>query len=106
LQYDADAPSAWCNTLSTSAFYVLDAAGDPGMLLSIDARLGLSWFMDWKFSDFDIEIPARYQIPERFQARYLILTETDSEGWRDKLNLRRIGDAPHGGIFINEDVDC
>lgn len=106
LQYEPDAPSAWCNTVMTSAFYVLDPAGLPGMLLSIDAGLGLSWTVDWTFPDFEIVIPERYQVPQIFQARYLILTDEDKEAWRERLNIRRIGNAPNGRIYINRDVAC
>ena len=106
LQYNPNTPSTWCNTVTTSAFYVLDPAGQPGILLSIDAGLGLSWAFNWVFPDFDIEIPARYQVPQHFQARYLILTDSDKEAWRERLNIRRIGNAPNGGIYINRDVAC
>ena len=106
LEYKPDGPSAWCNTVSTSAFYVLDPAGQPGMLLSIEAGMGLSWFYDWVFPDFEIEVPERYHVPEYFQARYLILTDKDREAMGERLNLRRIGDAPNGGIFVNRDVKC
>lgn len=106
LQYNPDADSAWCNTVMTSAFYILDPAGQPGMLLSIDAGLGVSWAFDWVFHDFEITIPERYQVPQNFQARYLILTDEDREAWHERLNIRRIANAPNGGIYINQDVEC
>jgi hypothetical protein len=106
LHYNPDAPSAWCNTVTTSAYYVLDPAGQPGMLLSIEAGMGLSWVYDWVFPDFEIEIPERYRVPQSFQARYLILTDADSDLWQDRLNLRQIGNAPNGGIYVNRDVRC
>jgi hypothetical protein len=106
LQYNPNAPSPWCNTLTTSAFYVSDPAGQPGMLLAVDAGFGLSWVTNWSFPDFDIAIPARYQIPSQFQSRYLLLTHDDYEAWGNRLNLRRLADAPSGALYINRDVIC
>jgi hypothetical protein len=106
LVYDADAPSPWCNTLVSSAFYVLDAAGQPGLLLGVDEGFGLSWVTNWSFNDFEIAIPSRYQIPEHFQSRYLLLTDGDYADWGADLNLQRLADAPNGALYLNQDVDC
>lgn len=106
LVYDTDASSPWCNTVTTSAFYVLDAAGQPGMLLSIDAGMGLSWAFDWVFPDFDLPVPEDYTIPESFQSRYLILTDEDYNAWGQALNLEHLERAPQGNLYLNLDVDC
>ena len=106
LVYDADAPSPWCNTVMTSSFYVLDAAGQPGMLLAIDAGMGLSWAFDWVFPGFDLPVPDDYTIPETFQSRYLILTDADYNSWGQSLNLQRLERAPDGNLYLNLDADC
>ena len=106
LVYDADAPSPWCNTVMTSSFYVLDAAGQPGMLLAIDAGMGLSWAFDWVFPGFDLPVPDDYTIPETFQSRYLILTDADYNTWGQSLNLQGLERAPEGNLYLNLDAEC
>ncbi|MEO1290074.1 MAG: hypothetical protein AAFV93_20160 [Chloroflexota bacterium] len=106
IQYDPNAPSPWCNTVTTSAFYVLDAAGNPGMLLAIDPGIGLSWTFDWVFTDFDLPIPSEYKIPETFQSRYLILTDEDYNRFGQFLNLQRLERAPEGSLYLNLDAEC
>ncbi len=106
LVYDAEAPSPWCNTVMTSSFYVLNAAGQPAMLLAIDAGLGLSWAFDWVFPEFDLPVPDDYTIPDTFQSRYLILTDEDFNTWGQDLNLERLERAPHGAVYLNLDVAC
>lgn len=106
IAYDPDAESAWCNTVMTSAFYVLDAAGQPGMILAIDEGMGLSWAFDWVFPGFDLPVPDEYKIPENFQSRYLILTDADYEARGQYLNLERLERAPEGAIYLNLDADC
>ena len=104
--FDPDAESAWCNTVVTSWFYVLDAAGHPGMVLAIDEGIGLSWAFDWVFPGFDLPVPDDYKIPESFQSRYLILTNADYETWGQHLNLQRLERAPEGAVYLNLDADC
>ncbi|MGJ3241257.1 MAG: hypothetical protein ACFE0Q_21295 [Anaerolineae bacterium] len=106
LRYDPSASSAWCNTVMTSAFYVLDAAGTPGMLLSIDAGMGLSWTTDWVFPDLDLAVPSIYTTPQTFKARYLILTNADYRNWGNQLNLERIERAPEGALYRNLEAEC
>ena len=106
LVYDAEAESPWCNTVMTSSFYTLDAAGQPAMLLAIDAGLGLSWAFDWVFPEFDLPVPDDYTIPDTFQSRYLILTDADFESWGQSLNLERLERAPQGAVYLNLDADC
>jgi hypothetical protein len=106
LVYDADAPSPWCNTLLSSGFYLQNAEAQPGLLLSVDAGFGLSWSGDWSFAGFEIVIPERFLIPSHFQARYLLLTDSDYEAWGQSLHLQRLMDAPSGALYLNQDAEC
>ena len=106
LVYDASAESAWCNTVMTSAFYVLDPAGQPAMLLAVDGGMGISWAFDWVFPEFDLPVPDDYKIPDTFQSRYFILSDSDFNTWGQNLNLQRLERAPQGAVYLNLDAEC
>ncbi|MGB1286650.1 MAG: hypothetical protein ACPG7F_08980 [Aggregatilineales bacterium] len=94
IPYDADAESAWCNTVTMSSWYpIVQVEREPGFLLSMQPGIGLSW-VHW------------YLTPEEFKAKYMLLSETDVTEWADRLNLRSVRDFPGGTLYINEDSLC
>lgn len=87
--YDPDAPDAWCNSVLHSPIYFTR----PGLLLSFDAGLGLSWLYHWTA----LSQP---------KARYLLLTHEDVEHYLGVLPLDRKLAVPGGNLFINLTVNC
>jgi len=101
--YDPDAPNAWCNTVTTSFFYVIPYAGESGLLLAIDAGIGLSWAWDWQSNGFPVP---EFTVPQQFQSRYLMLTDDDFAAWQDRLNLRELLRVQNGALYDNQDAAC
>lgn len=99
LQYDPDADNPWCNTLSTAAFYVTPFQGDAGLLLAVDAGIGLSWHFDW-------DETGRFSTPEDFRSRYLMLTDEEYAQWGAGLNLRELVRVQNGALYENLDAAC
>lgn len=98
LAYDPDAPSAWCNTVSMSFFYVIPAAGEAGLVLSIPAGIGQSFV--WAF-----DAPG-FPNPPQFRARYLMLTDDDYRAWQQGLNVRPLIAVQNGTLYENLNAEC
>lgn len=92
LTYDAQAPSAWCNTL---LFHVSDY--DRPMLTGVPAGIGLSFFKD----------PNNPMLS--FKSRYLLLS---AENYRliaqrpDAPQLEWLADVPTARLYVNRSADC
>ena len=76
------------------------------MLLAVDGGMGISWAFDWVFPEFDLPVPDDYKIPDTFQSRYFILTDSDFNSWGQNLNLQRLERAPQGAVYLNLDAEC
>lgn len=84
----------WCNTLTTSFFYVYDLEYGPGLLLAVPPGLGVSYL----FPDG----PA----PTRLSARYLMLTDEDARLWGERQALERLASVAGGAVYLNRDSAC
>jgi hypothetical protein len=90
LQYDPNAPSAWCNTLNHTVYYIFN---QPTLLMSIDGGIGLSSPL------FD---PPR--LP--FQSAYLLLDDEFFAQYGEQLRVQPLLDVPNGKLYRNLDVVC
>jgi len=84
----------WCNTLTTSFFYLYDLEHGPGLLLAVPPGLGISYL----FPDG----PA----PERLAARYLMLTDEDAQRWGEGQRLETLAQVAGGALYLNRDSAC
>lgn len=95
LNYDPDAPDAWCNTVTVSRIYLSSPVGLP---LSINPGMGISHIFQW-----DDE---RYAMPTDFKARYLILTTDDFVTLQDNLTVQELLPVPNGALYENLAANC
>lgn len=104
LSYDPEATNPWCNTLVSSFYYVIPFAGDAGLIVAVPPGIGLSWAYTWVSEDFPT--PARFQVPQQFKSRWLMLTDDDAAAWEARLNVREIVRVQNGALYENLDADC
>jgi hypothetical protein len=96
LNYEADAPNSWCNTVSASMIYL---SNPPGLPLAINPGIGIVHIFAWEES-------GQYAVPEHFKARYLMFTDDDAAAYTDVSQLREIVRVPDGALYENLDSAC
>jgi hypothetical protein len=88
--YEVDAPSAWCNTLNHSIYYLFN---QPTLLMAVDPGIGLS-------SPIELEP----NLP--FKAQWLMLDNDFFTKYADQLNVEALLDLPNGKLYRNLDAEC
>jgi hypothetical protein len=90
MQYRADAPSAWCNTVLHTFVYFQE----PALLLAFQPGIGLSMILD----EENLVFPLKSQ--------YLLLDDGFYERHAEKLHTETLISVPYGHLYRNRDAPC